>query len=113
MNLILSVQKLQFYYINIEFNHIISFKYLRCCAFIIQSVEEINIRLTDYELPKERRKFIRTTKQITSKKDKKLKQLITDLKDTAGIKLLTDLLKYLLANRYDSDIDILQSMLNE
>mgnify|MGYP000932171168 CR=1 FL=1 len=82
-------------------------------AFIIQSVEEINIRLTDYELPEERRKFIRTTKQITSKKDKKLKQLITDLKDTAGIKLLTDLLKYLLANRYDSDIDILQSMLNE
>jgi hypothetical protein len=82
-------------------------------AFIIQSVVEKNMRLIDYELPEELRKFIRITKQITSKKNKKLKQLITDLKDSAGISLLTDLLKYLLANRYNSDIDILQSMLNE
>lgn len=79
--------------------------------FILQSAEEIEIKLADYGFPETLNELTLITKQITSKKDPKLKKLISDLKDTTGIKLLTDLLEYLAINRYNSDISILKSMI--
>lgn len=81
-------------------------------GFILQSVKEKNIKLADYGFPETLSELTRITKQITSKKDPKLKKLITDLKDATGIKLLADLLEYLATNRYNCDISILKSILN-
>lgn len=81
-------------------------------GFILESAREKNIKLSDYGFPETLGELTRITKQKSSKKDPDLKKLITDLKDATGIKLLTDLLEYLVPHRYDCDISVLRSMMS-
>lgn len=80
-------------------------------GFILQSAKEISIKLADYGFPETLTELSLITKQITSKRDPKLKRLITDLKNATGIKLLSDLLEYLVTYRYNCDLNMLKSMI--
>ena len=78
-------------------------------SFIMTAVNELNVDLDDYQLPKDMEGLKKQTKTISAKEDKRFERLFKDLRNASNFKCLGELLKYLLENKYKvSNGDICQ-----
>ena len=78
--------------------------------FVLDAVAEKGLRLEDYGLPSDMEALKRRTKTVTSKRDVAFRQLFKDLADTTQFKLLGAVLRYLVEQKYNADVQILKQM---
>ncbi len=80
--------------------------------WIMKNADEVGISLQDYGLSDNLSEFTKTTKKVTSKKDKTFKKLFRDLKirNPKNIEILTNWIKYLKENPYNVDINEIRKM---
>lgn len=79
--------------------------------FILYSVEEQNIDLTDFNLPADLQHFTRQTKNVLSNKDKRFRSLFAALESAKEISLLKNILIYLTHSQYSSTSDAILHIL--
>jgi hypothetical protein len=80
--------------------------------WIMKNADEVGISLQDYGLSDNLKEFTKTTKKVTSKKDKTFKKLFQDLKirNPKNIEILTNWIIYLKENPYNVDTIKMQKM---
>lgn len=68
--------------------------------FILFAVNELGVKMSDYELPEDLDELKSLTKTVTAKEDKKFELLFKKIRNASNIRCLDSLLKYLLDNKY-------------
>lgn len=81
-------------------------------GFILDSAKELGVTLSNYDLPNTLNELKKITKKIDSKKDPRLRKLFRDLKPASDFKTLSNLLSYLMEERYNCDLLVLRSRLH-
>ena len=83
-------------------NHYVIYVKPAMDGFILSQVAVAGLKLADYGLPSDLKAFTRITKTITTKLDNRFKMLFRDLKDCNEVKLFSNVLNYLKANKFSS-----------
>lgn len=80
--------------------------------FIINAVEECELDLTHYDLPDEFNELKKVSKSVSSKFDKRFKQLFRDLHSSGSVELtiLAKWVSYLKDHPYNADLNELKAM---
>lgn len=73
--------------------------------FILDSAADLEINLSDFNLPADLHSFTKQTKNILSNKDKRFRDLFTALAPASEISILKDLLSYLNSFQYSSSTE--------
>lgn len=78
--------------------------------FVLGAVAEKGLRLEDYGLPSDLEGLKRRTKTVKSKHDVAFRQLFKDLADTKQFTLLGTVLRYLVEQNFNTDVEVLKQM---
>lgn len=80
--------------------------------FILNNVSEAGINIEIFGLPSDFEEFKKITKTVNSKQDRRFKELFRELRkrNLADLDRLTNFIRYLLANPYTADLDVIKSM---
>ncbi len=79
-------------------------------TLILSAAEELQVELSDYNLPSELKNFTNITKRVNSKEDKTFKRLFKKLRESKEMTILAEILVYLKEHRYDYDIQQLKNI---
>lgn len=82
-------------------------------GFILHAVDELGIRMTDYQLPDNLEDLKKLTKSVDAKDDKSFERLFKSIRDASNIKCLNALLHYLLEKKYDASDDAIRQILQQ
>ncbi len=81
--------------------------------FILDCAKEQNVDLDGFYLPSNLKSFTRETKQVTSNKDGRFKQLFSVIAGNSEMMALKNVLKYLSEYQYKVDLNELKSLFAE
>jgi hypothetical protein len=78
--------------------------------WILRNADEVQLDLTDFDLPNDFLSLRKHTKLVTSNKDEKFKKLFKALRNrqATGILVLSKWVTHLKSNPYDADLDFLK-----
>lgn len=76
-------------------------------VFILHAAEELDIHLSDFGLPDDMESLKQYTKKADAKNNSLFTSLFMVLKEASTFKILNELLDYLLANKYSTDVTTL------
>lgn len=111
--LIIDLTDLQLYkHKNIKIHHYLILIIPAIEIWILNNANEVNLLLSDFELPDDLKELTKITKKITSRYDKKFKMLFDELlkRKAKKVLILSEWIKYLKDNNYKINIDELKSL---
>ena len=78
--------------------------------FIIKAAEELNLKLSDYEIPDTLEELKKETKQIDAKNSPKYRNLFKALRQSSECKKLSTLVSYLKTEKYNTKVSRLKEI---
>lgn len=81
-------------------------------TLILSCAKEAGINMEEYELTYDLKTFTKITKEVESKNDPRFKKLFKQIKGTAEMTALGNVLEYLRGHKYDAEEDELKKLLN-
>ena len=78
--------------------------------FVLDCAHDSGVAPEDYGIPSELKEFTEISKSVTSNTDQRFKALFAALKDNQEVKLLRTVLKYLIENKYNADLEALKQL---
>ena len=81
--------------------------------FILDNAESVRIKTEEFGIPSDLKGFTVEAKKVTSNKDARFRGLFVAIKDAPEIMTFKKVIKYLLANTYNSNKDDLSEILRD
>ena len=83
-------------------------------TFIKASVEAIEMKMEDFDLPSNLAELIEQTKDnVTTQKDPRILRLCKAMRQSPEVAKLQEVLEYLVTNKYNSDVETVKRMISQ